>query len=167
MGKGVSSCATCDGAFFREKTVAVVGGGDSAMEEAIFLTKFATKVYLIHRRDELRASQIMQERARANERIEFILSTNVTEVKGEQSVKSLVLQNAVSQEGSTLEVDGMFLAIGHIPESDLVKKVLTIDDLGYLVPTEHSMSNIEGVFIAGDVHDHRYRQAVNSSRCRL
>jgi thioredoxin reductase (NADPH) len=161
--KGVSTCATCDGAFFRNKTVAVVGGGDSAMEEATYLTNFADKVYLIHRRADFRASKIMIERAQANPKIEMKLNTTVTAVEGTDVLTNLKLQDTVSGAVSDLAADGLFLAIGHIPATEVVKGKLTIDELGYLVAEEHSMSNIPGVFIAGDVHDHRYRQAITAA----
>lgn len=162
-GKGVSSCATCDGAFFKDRVVAVIGGGDSAMEEANFLTRFASKVYLIHRREEFRASNIMVDRTKNNEKVEMILNTNVEEVVGDGMVEKLILSDSNSGEKSELEVDGMFLAIGHIPEVDVFKDKLSFDDLGYLEAKDHSMSNIEGIFIAGDVHDHRYRQAITAA----
>jgi thioredoxin reductase (NADPH) len=167
--KGVSSCATCDGAFFKNKIVAVVGGGDSAMEEAIFLTNFATKVYLIHRRNEFRASKIMAERALANPKIETIMNTVVSEVVGENLVTGLRLQNlntGVKSEmpvDDVLHVDGLFLGVGNIPETELFKDKLSVDELGYLLPTKDTMSNIPGVFIAGDVADHRYRQAITAA----
>jgi thioredoxin reductase (NADPH) len=160
--KGVSSCATCDGFFFRDKTVAVIGGGDSAMEEADFLTKFASKVYLIHRRDEFRASQIMLDRAKANEKIEFVTNKAVEEVLGEQKVEALKLKDTQTGEGSEIKVDGMFLAIGHIPVTKLFDEVEK-DNEGYIVHKEHTMTNVPGVFAAGDVVDHRYRQAVTAA----
>lgn len=162
-GKGVSSCATCDGAFFKDKVVAVIGGGDSAMEEATFLTRFASKVYLVHRREGFRASDIMLDRARNNDKIEFVLNTVVKEVKGTASVGSLQLEDVNSHEERELPVDGVFLAIGHIPEVEVVKDHLSLDELGYLTQHEFSMSEVPGVFIAGDVHDHRYRQAVTAA----
>lgn len=166
-GKGVSSCATCDGAFFRGKTVAVIGGGDSAMEEATFLTKFAEKVYVIHRRDELRASQIMQDRARANEKIEFIFNTVVTEVKGQESgaLTALTLKDTESGEERELELDGMFLGIGYIPETELFGDYLQVNDQGYAVPAQagSTKTEIPGIFIAGDVEDYHYRQAITAA----
>lgn len=161
--KGVSSCATCDGAFFRDREVAVIGGGDSAMEEALFLTKFASKVYLIHRRDEYRASKIMQQRVVDNDKIERIMNTNVVEVQGSDAVEKLILEDVNSQQRRELSVQGMFLAIGHIPETEKLNGVLDVDELGYLQTVDHSMSSIEGIFIAGDVQDHRYRQAITAA----
>ncbi len=160
--KGVSSCATCDGFFFREKKVAVIGGGDSAMEEANFLTKFADKVYLIHRREEFRASKIMLDRVKANEKIEILTNKTVEEVLGEQKVTGLRLKDTQSNETSELELDGMFLAIGHIPVTQLFEG-LEKDDQGYLLHKENTMTNMSGVFAAGDCVDHRYRQAVTAA----
>ena len=159
--KGVSSCATCDGFFYRGKTVAVIGGGDSAMEEANFLTKFADKVYLIHRRDEFKASQIMLDRARANKKIEFLTNKAVEEVLGEEKVTGLRLKDAQTGETSEVILDGMFLAIGHIPVTgafDIEK-----DDLGYIIHKENTMTSMEGVFAGGDCVDKRYRQAVTAA----
>jgi thioredoxin reductase (NADPH) len=164
IGHGVSTCATCDGFFFRDHDIAVVGGGDSAMEEAIFLTKFAGSVTVIHRRDQLRASKIMQDRARANPKIRFLWDTVVTDVDGEQKVEGLRLRNVRTGEDSTMAVSGLFVAIGHQPNTDLFKGQLEMEDSGYLVTepgTTHT--NVEGVFAAGDVQDHRYRQAVTAA----
>jgi thioredoxin reductase (NADPH) len=164
MGYGVSTCATCDGFFHRGFEIAVVGGGDSALEEAMFLTKFATKVHLIHRRQEFRASKIMQDRARANEKIAFVLDTRVTDVLGDQAVEAVQLENLVTGETSTLPVHGLFVAIGHVPNTELFKGWLEMEDTGYLV-TKHgsTFTNIDGVFAAGDVQDHVYRQAITSA----
>ena len=164
-GKGVSSCATCDGAFYREKTIAVVGGGDSAMEEATFLTRFAKKVYIIHRRKELRASIIMQKRAFDNEKIEFIYDTVISEVKGGLTVEGLVLENTQTREKSEIELDGLFLAIGYIPETELFGNYLNIDKNGYAQPEERgrTKTKVPGVFIAGDVEDDFYRQAITAA----
>jgi thioredoxin reductase (NADPH) len=164
MGYGVSTCATCDGFFHRGFEIAVVGGGDSALEEAMFLTKFATKVHLIHRRQEFRASKIMQDRARANEKIDFVLDTRVTDVLGDASVEALELENVATGETSTLPVHGLFVAIGHVPNTDLFKGWLEMEDTGYLV-TQHgsTFTNIDGVFAAGDVQDHVYRQAITAA----
>jgi len=159
--KGVTSCATCDGFFFKDKVVSVIGGGDTAMEESIFLTKFATKVYVIHRRDEFRASKIMIDRAKANEKIEFLTSKVVEECLGDQKLTALKLKDAKSGENSELPVDGMFLAIGHVPVTEIFPDV-TKDDHGYIIPQEFTMTNIEGVFAAGDCVDNRYRQAVTA-----
>lgn len=166
MGYGVSTCATCDGFFFRDKEIAVVGGGDSAMEEATFLTKFASKVTVIHRRDELRASAIMEERARKNEKVEFVWNSEVIEVLGskEGGVTGLRVQNNVSGEVNTLEVQGLFVAIGHIPNTHIFEGVLDMDQDGYiLTKADTSETNIEGVFAVGDVQDHSYRQAITAA----
>ncbi len=160
--RGVSSCATCDGFFFREKKVAVIGGGDSAMEEANFLTKFASKVYLVHRREEFRASKIMLDRVRANEKIEILTNKGVEEVLGEQKVTGLKLKDTVSGETSEVELDGMFLAIGHVPVTQLFEEI-NKDENGYLIHNENTMTNIPGVFAAGDCVDHRYRQAITAA----
>ncbi|MBI5411883.1 thioredoxin-disulfide reductase [Candidatus Peregrinibacteria bacterium] len=161
--KGVSSCATCDGFFFRGKTVAILGGGDSAMEEANFLTKFAVKVYLIHRRSEFRASKIMIDRTKNNPKIEFVLNKTVEEVLGEQRVTGLRLKDAQTGEPSELKLDGMFLAIGHVPSTQIFKGQIAMDEEGYIVPQKHTMTNVEGIFAAGDCVDHRYRQAITAS----
>lgn len=160
--RGVSSCATCDGFFFRDKRVAVIGGGDSAMEEANFLTKFASKVYLIHRSEAFRASKIMVDRAKANEKIEILTNKAVEEVLGEQKVTGLKLKDNQSDETSVLELDGMFLAIGHIPVTTLFDS-LDRDEEGYLKHKDNTMTNIPGVFAAGDCVDHRYRQAITAA----
>lgn len=164
MGHGVSTCATCDGAFFRNKAVAVVGGGDSAMEEASFLTRFANKVYLIHRRDSFRASKIMQDRALNNPKIEVIWNSAIEEVIGENKVSAAKLKNLVSGEISELALDGIFVAIGHTPNTWLFKDQLEMDEVGYLkVDYPSSRTNIPGVFAAGDVHDPIYRQAITAA----
>lgn len=163
QGRGVSACATCDAFFFKNKDVAVVGGGDTAMEEATFLTRYANHVTVIHRRDTLRASKIMQERAFKNPKISFIWDTDVTEVLGENAVAGLRLRNLKTGEESVLTVQGFFLAIGHKPNTDLFKGLIDMDKAGYIVPVEHTMTNIPGVFAAGDVTDHRYRQAVTAA----
>ncbi len=164
-GYGVSACATCDGFFFKEKDIAVVGGGDSAMEEANFLTKFASKVTVIHRRDKLRASKIMQDRALANPKIEFLWNHGVTEVLTEtgREVVGLRVENTQSGEESTLELEGLFLAIGHDPTTAIFRDIIDLDDAGYILPQDHTMTNIPGVFAAGDCVDHRYRQAVTAA----
>jgi thioredoxin reductase (NADPH) len=164
MGYGVSTCATCDGFFHRGFEIAVVGGGDSALEEALFLSKFATKVHLVHRRQELRASKIMQDRARANPKIEFVLDTRVVDVLGEQSLEAIELENTVTGARTTLPVHGLFIAIGHVPNTDLFKGWLDMEDTGYLV-TRHgsTFTNVDGVFAAGDVQDHVYRQAITAA----
>jgi thioredoxin reductase (NADPH) len=164
-GHGVSTCATCDGYFFRGKPIAVVGGGDSAMEEAIYLTKFASKVTVIHRRDTLRASKIMQDKAFANPKIEFVWDSEVVDVgdlaKGE--VTHLVLRNLKTGFTSQLLVDGVFIAIGHTPNTSLFKGQIDLDPAGYIVTTDGTRTNIPGVFAAGDVQDHIYRQAVTAA----
>ena len=162
-GRGVSACATCDGFFFRDKEIAVVGGGDTAMEEALFLTRFAAKVTLIHRRDAFRASRIMVDRVKANPRIELALSTQVAEVLGTDKVEGLRLRDSRTGEERTLPVDGLFVAIGYRPNTAIFEGVLETEDNGYLVVRDGTGSRIEGVFIAGDVHDHRYRQAVSAA----
>lgn len=164
-GQGVSACATCDGFFFRDKEVVVIGGGDSAMEEATFLTKFASKVTVVHRREELRASAIMQDRAFKNDKVEFIWNATVTEVLGDGGgVTGVVLADTVSDDTTEFDTDGVFLAIGHIPNTDLVADVLETDEDGYLIveqPTTQTV--VPGVFAAGDVSDHVYRQAVTAA----
>jgi len=165
QGRGVSYCATCDAAFFREKVVVVVGGGDSAMEEALFISRFASKVYLVHRREEFRASPIMVDRARANEKVEFVLNKVVTEVLGDPAVTGVRLEDAVTGEQSELETDGLFVAIGHDPNTALFLDQLDHEaDTGYLVTRGKSTAtNVDGVFAAGDVQDHVYRQAVTAA----
>ncbi len=163
FGKGVSGCATCDAFFFRGKKVAVVGGGDTAMEEAGVLAKFADEVFLIHRRDEFRASKIMLDRARKNEKITFLTDTTVEEILGETTVEGVRLKNAKTGEESTLAVDGFFAAIGHTPATGLFAGQLEMDDSGYLLQKEHTMTSVPGVFAAGDVSDTRYRQAITAA----
>jgi len=167
LGHGVSACATCDGFFFRDQDIAVIGGGDSAMEEALFLTKFAKSVTVIHRREIFRASRIMLERARSNEKIKWQLNSVVAEVLGENNVAGLKLRDSVSGEESELEVTGMFVAIGHDPRSALVKGQVDLDDEGYVVTYPErggaSYTNLDGVFAAGDLVDHTYRQAVTAA----
>jgi thioredoxin reductase (NADPH) len=165
LGHGVSTCATCDGFFFREKEIAVVGGGDSAIEEALFLTKFANRVTVIHRRDELRASKIMQDRAFANSKIEFRWNSVVTDVAGDGCVDLVRLRDTVTDDESELKVGGLFVAIGHDPNTKLVEGQLELDDNGYVVlPSAGSTrTSVEGVFAAGDVADHVFRQAVTAA----
>jgi thioredoxin reductase (NADPH) len=163
LGYGVSTCATCDGFFFRDQPIAVVGGGDSALEEAIFLTKFADSVTVIHRRKELRASKIMQDRAFRNPKIRFIWDTVVNEVLGDVKVEGVRMTNVVSEESTVLPVSGLFVAIGHIPNTDLFAGQLDTDENGYLITHDGSRTNIEGVFACGDVQDHVYRQAVTAA----
>ena len=164
QARGVSYCAVCDAAFFREKNIVVVGGGDSAMEEAIFLTKFADKVTLVHRREEFRASQIMEDRARANDKIEFVTNAVVDEVLGENSVSGVRLRDVNTDETTVLPADGLFVAIGHDPNSKLFADWLDLDENGYIITKPGSTeTNIEGVFAVGDVVDHVYRQAVTAA----
>ena len=162
-GKGVSYCATCDGAFFRNQNIAVVGGGDSCMEEATFLTKFASKVHIIHRRDTFRASKIMQERALSNEKIEVHWNSAVEDIKGDQKVQQIILKDTKTGENKTLEMGGVFVAIGHEPNTELFKNQLEMDENGYIVQKNNTETSVKGVFTAGDVHDHRYRQAVTAA----
>jgi thioredoxin reductase (NADPH) len=164
VGHGVSTCATCDGFFFRDHEIAVIGGGDSAIEEASFLTKFADKVTIIHRRDELRASKIMQDRAFANDKIEFIWDSTVEEYLGDSSIRGLKLRNLKTNELTELPVTGVFLAIGHKPNTDLFKGILEMKDNGYLVTApDSSRTDVDGVFACGDVQDDIYRQAVTAA----
>jgi thioredoxin reductase (NADPH) len=163
LGHGLSTCATCDGFFFRGQEICVVGGGDSAMEEALFLTRFATKVTVLVRRDQLRASRIMQERALAHEKIEFRWHTVVTEVLGEECVTGVALTDTVTGETSELAVSAVFVAIGHEPNTSLVRGQLDLDENGYVRTTRGSRTSVDGVFAAGDVQDHVYRQAVTSA----
>jgi thioredoxin reductase (NADPH) len=162
-GRGVSACATCDGFFFRDREIAVVGGGDSAMEEANYLTRFASKVHLLHRRDGFRASKIMIDRIYSNPKIEVHTNTEVAEVLGESKVEGLRLRDARDGSERNLPLQGLFIAVGHRPNTAAFKDWLETDDKGYLLPHEHSASRIPGVFIAGDVADHRYRQAVTAA----
>ena len=163
-GRGVSWCATCDGAFFRDKPIAVIGGGDSAMEEATFLSRFGTKVVVVHRRDELRASKIMAERAKRDPKIEFAWNSAVDSINGENSVSSLTLRNTVDGTLSDVEVNGVFIAIGHEPRSELVKDQVHTDAEGYvLVEGRTTATNLPGVFACGDLVDHSYRQAVTAA----
>lgn len=163
-GRGVSWCATCDGFFFRDQEIVVVGGGDTAMEEAIFLTRFGKSVTVIHRRDSLRASKIMQDRAFANEKIRFIWDTEVVDVLGEDRISGVRLRNVKTGEESELPVGGLFIAIGHEPRTGLVKGQIDLDDQGYIkVESPSTRTNIDGVFAAGDVVDHTYRQAITAA----
>jgi thioredoxin reductase (NADPH) len=163
LGHGLSTCATCDGFFFRDHDIAVVGGGDSAVEEALFLTKFARSVTLVHRRDELRASKIMQDRAFANDKITFAWNSTVVGITGDQTVESITLEDTTNGERRELPVTGVFVAIGHKPNTDLFKGQLQLEDNGYLVTHDGSHTDVEGVFACGDVQDHVYRQAITAA----
>jgi len=164
IGHGVSTCATCDGFFFRGQDIVVVGGGDSAVEEATFLTKFADSVTLVHRRDELRASKIMQERAAANEKIRFLWNHAVESIEGETAVTGLIVRNVLTDELSPLAATGLFVAIGHKPSTELFKGQLEMDDVGYLVTRPGTtLTDVDGVFACGDVQDSNYRQAITAA----
>ena len=162
-GKGVSYCATCDGAFFRDQELIVVGGGDSAMEEAIFLTKFASVVHIVHRKEEFRASKIMQERALSNEKIKVHFNSTVKEIHGDQKFQQVVLNNTKTNEDKILEAGGLFIAIGHEPNSTIFQDQIELDGNGYIIIKNNTETSVTGVFCAGDVHDHRYRQAVTAA----
>lgn len=162
-GRGVSTCATCDGAFFRDKHIVVVGGGDSAMEEALFLTRFGSKVTVIHRREGLRASKIMADRALAHPKIEFIWNTVVEEAIGDPTLRALRLHNIVDGTRSEFEADALFIAIGHDPNTPIFRGQLELDKAGYIVSPDGTSTNVEGVFVAGDVHDIRYKQAITAA----
>ncbi len=161
--RGVSYCATCDGPFFKNQDLAVAGGGDSALEEAIFLTKFANKVHLVHRRDTLRASKIMQDRAFDNKKIEFHWNSLVEEIKGNQKVSQLSIKNINTNQVKPLEVGGLFVAIGHEPNTKLFQSQIDLDSQGYIILKNNTQTSIRGIFAAGDVHDHRYRQAITAA----
>jgi thioredoxin reductase (NADPH) len=164
LGRGVSACATCDGFFFKEQDIAVIGGGDSAMEEATFLTKFARSVTIVHRREEFRASKIMLERARANDKIRFLTNTTVVAVEGDSTVTGLRVHNALTGEESTLAVTGVFIAVGHDPRSELVRGAVDLDAEGYVVVRGRTTAtSVDGVFAAGDLVDHSYRQAITAA----
>jgi len=163
QGRGVTACATCDGFFFKNKDVIVVGGGDTAMEEATFLTRYVNHVTMIHRRDSFRASKIMQDRVHNNPKIGVMMNTEIVEVLGDDAVTGVQLRNVQTGEEHKLPVQGVFVAIGHQPNTSLFKGVLDMDKAGYIVPKENTMTNIPGVFAAGDVTDHRYRQAITAA----
>ncbi len=162
IGRGVSTCAPCDGAFFRNKRVIVVGGGDSAMEEALVMTKYTDQVTLIHRRDSFRASEIMQKRVKENSKIKIIYNTEIAEILGEMKVEKVKLKNTQTGEESEMPIDGVFVAIGHIPNSAIFKGIET-DEKGFIKIREHTKTNIDRVFVAGDVHDYTYKQAVTAA----
>jgi len=162
-GKGVSYCATCDGPFFRNLELVVSGGGDSAMEEATFLTKFASKVHVVHRRDKLRASKVMQERAFDNPKIKFYFDSVVDEIKGDEKVQQVVLKNTKTNDSSTLDVGGLFVAIGHDPNTKLFVNQIEMNDQGYIILKNKTETSVPGVFAAGDVHDHTYQQAITAA----
>jgi len=162
-GRGVSTCATCDGAFFRDRHIVVVGGGDSAMEEALFLTRFGSKVTVIHRRESLRASKIMADRALANSKIEFIWNTVVDEAIGDQTLTALKLRNIIDGSVTEFPADALFIAIGHDPNTEIFRGQLDLDPAGYIISPDGTSTNLEGVFVAGDVNDIRYKQAVTAA----
>jgi thioredoxin reductase (NADPH) len=162
-GSGVTACATCDGFFFKKKDVVVIGGGDTAMEEATFLTRYVNHVTIIHRRDIFRASKIMQDRVLKNPKISVLMDNEVVEVLGDNAVTGVRVRNVRNNEENTVEAQGVFLAIGHKPNTDLFKGIINMDEVGYIIPTEFTMTNIPGVFAAGDVTDHRYRQAITAA----
>ena len=162
-GRGVSACATCDGFFFREREIAVVGGGDTALEEALFLTRFASKVTILVRRDQFRGSKIMQDRAVAHPKIEVLWNKEVTEVHGDQTVSAVTLKDTESGDESRLDLQGLFVAIGYKPNTELFTGQLDLDERGYCIVNSETGTRIDGVFVAGDVHDHRYRQAVTAA----
>jgi thioredoxin reductase (NADPH) len=162
-GRGVSYCATCDGPFFKGENIVVVGGGDTAMEEATFLTKFGKSVRVIHRRDSLRASKILQQKALENPKIEFIWNNVVADIKGNNKISTVLVKDINTGKESAIETGGLFVAIGHEPNTAIFKGQLELDDKGYIVLKQHTKTSVEGVFAAGDVHDHRYRQAVTAA----
>lgn len=162
IGHGVGSCAPCDAFFFKNKNVIVVGGGDSAMEEALVLTKFAKEVAIIHRRDSFRASEIMLKKAQENPKIKFILDTQITQILGENKVERVKLLNTKTNETSEMQIDGIFVAIGHIPNSSVFKGI-DVDEKGFITVHDHYKTNIDGVFVAGDVHDNHYKQAITAA----
>ncbi len=163
QGRGVTACATCDGFFFKNKDVIVVGGGDTAMEEATFLTRYVNHITLIHRRDSFRASKIMQDRVQNNPKISTLMNTEIVEVLGDHAVTGVQLRNVQTGEEHKLPVQGVFVAIGHQPNTSLFKGILDMDAAGYIIPKENTMTNIPGIFAAGDVTDHRYRQAITAA----
>lgn len=163
IGKGISSCAPCDAPFFKDKYVIVVGGGDSAMEEALVLTKFATKVTIIHRKSEFRASKVMQEKVFANKKIDIVWNSEVVEVKGTNKIEEIIIKNIKTEKTKNIKLDGLFVAIGHNPTSSLFKGIINLDEKGYIVPKVGSKTNIDGIFVSGDIHDHTYKQAITAA----
>ncbi|MGC8515189.1 MAG: thioredoxin-disulfide reductase [Thermoplasmata archaeon] len=163
IGRGVSSCATCDAPFFKEKDVVVVGGGDTAMEDSLYLTSFARSVTIVHRRDRFRASSIMQERVLSNPKVSVIWNSEVTEIRGDKVVKSLVIRTDGKKEATEKQIDGVFVAIGHKPNTDFVKGKLPLNELGYIITRDEVMTDYDGVFVAGDVADPRYKQAITAA----
>ncbi|MDP3917938.1 MAG: thioredoxin-disulfide reductase [Candidatus Woesebacteria bacterium] len=163
IGRGISSCAPCDAPFFKEKYVLVVGGGDSAMEEALVLTKYATKVTIIHRKGEFRASKVMQEKVFENPKIRILWDSEVIEIKGKIKIEEIIIKNLKTDETKTIKADGLFVAIGHNPSSSIFKGLIDLDEKGYVVPKIGSKTNVEGVFVSGDIHDHVYKQAVTAA----
>ncbi|MGI0004613.1 MAG: thioredoxin-disulfide reductase, partial [Candidatus Nitrosotenuis sp.] len=162
-GKGVSYCATCDGPFFRNQELIVVGGGDSAVEEATFLTKFASRVHLVHRKEALRASKVMQERALSNPKIQFHWNSEISDIIGDQKVQKATLKDTKTGQSSTINAGGIFVAIGHTPNTKIFENQVELDQQGYVVLKDHTKTSVQGVFAAGDVHDHTYRQAVTAA----
>lgn len=162
-GRGVSYCATCDGPFFKGEDIVVVGGGDTAMEEATFLTKFGKSVKIVHRRDSLRASKILQDKALENPKIEFLWNSVISDIKGDKKVSTVLVKNMENGKERSLEAGGIFVAIGHEPNTSIFKGHLELDDRGYIALKNHTKTSVEGVFAAGDVHDHKYRQAVTAA----
>jgi thioredoxin reductase (NADPH) len=163
QGRGVTACATCDGFFFKNKNVVVIGGGDTAMEEATFLTRYASHVTIIHRRDTFRSSRIMEDRARKNEKISFLMNSEVIDVLGEEAVTGVLVRDVTTGVEDALPIGGVFLAIGHQPNTELFRGVLDMDEVGYILQREYTMTNVPGIFAAGDVTDHRYRQAITAA----
>jgi thioredoxin reductase (NADPH) len=163
IGKGVSYCATCDGFFFRGKEVVVIGGGDSALQESLFLTKFASRVRVVHRRDSLRAGATLVRRAKENPKIEFIWNSVVTAIRGENKVEKIALKNVVTSEETTLPVDGVFVYVGHLPNNQLFVDKLAMDDQGYLITDKLMRTSVPGIFAAGEIQDHRFKQAATSA----
>ncbi len=162
-GRGVSYCATCDGWFFKDKDLIVVGGGDSALEEGIFLTRYAKSVKIVHRRDELRAGQILQNRAKSNPKIDIVWNSVLTEITGDEAVESVRLQNTVTKEESVENIDGVFIFIGHVPNTSIFENQLEMNELGYLINDQYMQTNIPGVLTAGEVSDSHFRQVITSA----